>query len=71
MSRRPALLFFGLACALSWTAELAGRALDGATGDALHTAAKFGPSIAGAIAAFGPGAAPAYTAWCRISRAGA
>jgi membrane protease YdiL (CAAX protease family) len=52
VSLRPALLFFGLACALSWSAELAGRALEGAPADALRAAAKFGPSVAGLIAAF-------------------
>jgi len=52
MARHPVLVFIAIAFGSSWSLELAGRALDGAAGESLRLAAKFGPSLAGLAAAW-------------------
>ena len=52
MPGHPVLVFVLLAFGWSWALELSARALDGTPSDALHLAAKFGPSLAGLAAAW-------------------
>lgn len=51
MARHPLLVFLTLAFGTSWGLELGARGLDGTAAEALHVAAKFGPSLAGLVSA--------------------